>query len=971
MANNQFSGTIPSFSELPSLQKLVLTYNQFSGVIPSFNGLPNLQTLDLGSNQFSGAIPSFSELPNLQNLYLNDNQFIGNVPDLPASIQRFFVSDNLLNGIIPDSLARTVIPIPFDGFDSLGLCGSTNNTLTPVDANVNSFIAAHIRGWAGYCGSPATTTHFSVTGFPSSSAVGKAGTITVTALDASNKTVLTYTGTVAITSSDSSAGLPVSATLTNGVGMFSITLNTVGSQTITAADTIVTSVTGAQTGITVNKAASTDCSKVTQVPTTECDVLVALFNSTNGSGWSHKDGWNVDNSICTWTGITCAGGHVISLILINSNLSGSLPSFSGLTSLQILDLPTNNLSGSLPSFSGLTNLQRLDLFGNHLSGSLPSFNGLTSLQVLDLDDNHLNGSLPSFSGLTSLQVLVLFSNQFTGNVPDLPTSLQQFYVSNNLLNGTIPDSLTTTAISSGNLDLCGTSNILTPVDMSVNSFIKARITGWAGYCGPPVTHFSVTGFPSPSTVGTAGSITVTALDGSNQIQTNYDRTVSITSSDPNVVPPVSATLTNGVGMFNVTLKTVGTWTITATDTVVASITGVQTGIVINKAVTTTTFTSNANPSMFSQSVTFTASVAPANATGTVTFTVDGTLGTPATLTSGTAAFAISTLTLGTHMISVSYSGDANNTTNTSAMLTQTVIAATFTPTVSVNPTATPTTIPSNKPDTIGVFRPNTATFYLRGSNTQGFANLTVHYGSTNSYPVVGDWTGAGVTTIGVFDPTNGQFQLRNSNTSGVADETFVLGIAGDQPFAGHWRAGAAHDGVGVFRPSNGLIYLKNELNSGFADYTMVLGIPGDIGVAGDWDGNGINSPGVFRPNIVTFYLSDQVVNGSVFGDHTVTLGYAGDMPFVGDWSGQGHAGVGVFRPTNGLIYLKNDLSTGFADVNIVYGIPNDIPVAGHWGISGPAPHNSLIVPNTPLPVTATVTPTHPSIRLTQPNSYDG
>jgi len=301
------------------------------------------------------------------------------------------------------------------------------------------------------------------------------------------------------------------------------------------------------------------------------------------------------------------------------------------------------------------------------------------------------------------------------------------------------------------------------------------------------------------------------------------------------------------------------------------------------------------------------------------------------------------------------------------------ITATSTASVTTTSTATPTNTPSTrKPDTIGIFRPNTATFYLRGSNTQGFADVTVQYGSGNSYPVVGDWTGNGVSTIGVFNPTNGQFQLRNSNTPGAADETFVLGIAGDQPFAGHWQASAMHDGVGIFRPSNGLIYLKNDLATGYADYTMVLGIPGDIGVAGDWDHNGVSSPGVFRPNIVTFYLSDQVVNGSVFGDHTVTLGITGDVPFVGDWIAQGHAGVGVFRPTNGLLYLKNDLSTGFANVNIVYGIPNDIPVAGHWGIgTSPAPHNSVIVPNTPLPVTATVTPTHPSIRLTQPNSYDG
>ena len=300
------------------------------------------------------------------------------------------------------------------------------------------------------------------------------------------------------------------------------------------------------------------------------------------------------------------------------------------------------------------------------------------------------------------------------------------------------------------------------------------------------------------------------------------------------------------------------------------------------------------------------------------------------------------------------------------------ITVTSTVSVTTTSTATPTNTPSTRtPDTIGVFRPGTATFYLRSSNTQGFADLSVQYGNSNSYPVVGDWTSGGVTTIGVFDPTNGQFQLRNSNTPGAADETFVLGIAGDQPFAGRWQANAAHDGVGVFRPSNGLIYLKNDLSSGFADYSMVLGIPGDVGVAGDWDGNGVSSPGVFRLDIVTFYLSDQVTNGSVFGDHTVTLGYPSDVPFVGDWIAQGHAGVGVFRPTNGLLYLKNDLTSGFADVNIVYGIPNDIPVAGHWGISNaPAPHNSVIVPNTPLPA-ATATPTYPSIRLTQPSSYDG
>ena len=238
--------------------------------------------------------------------------------------------------------------------------------------------------------------------------------------------------------------------------------------------------------------------------------------------------------------------------------------------------------------------------------------------------------------------------------------------------------------------------------------------------------------------------------------------------------------------------------------------------------------------------------------------------------------------------------------------------------------------------------------------------------------MVGDWTGGGVTTIGVFDRTSGLFQLRNSNTAGAPDETFTLGYPDDLPFAGRWQANATHDGVGVFRPSNGLIYIKNELSTGFADYAMVLGVPGDVGLAGDWDGDGVSSPGIYRPLSQNFYLSNQVINGPVYGDYQLQLGIAGDVPFAGDWIAQGHAGVGVFRPTNGQLYLKNALITGFADVQIVYGVPNDIPVAGHWGIANfPAPPiNSLIVPNTALPAGATATPTHPSIHLTQPNNYD-
>ncbi|MEP7286067.1 MAG: SBBP repeat-containing protein [Chloroflexota bacterium] len=244
---------------------------------------------------------------------------------------------------------------------------------------------------------------------------------------------------------------------------------------------------------------------------------------------------------------------------------------------------------------------------------------------------------------------------------------------------------------------------------------------------------------------------------------------------------------------------------------------------------------------------------------------------------------------------------------------------------------------SSHQDTIGIFRPSTATFYLRNTNTTGSADITTALGVSTDLPVVGDWNGDGIDTVGVYRPSTGQFYLRDSNSAGAPIVySFALGISGDVPMAGDWD-GNGKDGVGVFRPSNGLIYLKNGLTTGFADFQMVLGVPGDVPVAGDWNFDGKASPGVYRPSSATFFLTDQVCNCSATGSYQATLGVPGDSPFAGDWDNDGKAGIGVFRPSNGLIYLKNAPTTGFADIQIVFGIANDKPVAGHWIASSPIP----------------------------------
>jgi hypothetical protein len=114
------------------------------------------------------------------------------------------------------------------------------------------------------CGSSTTTTpppvatHFSVTSATVAPVAGTAVNFTVTALDANNGPVTTYSGTVIFTSSDAQAVLPASTTITSGTGTGSITLKTAGPQTVTA--TGADSLTGTSGAIPVGPAAASTLS---------------------------------------------------------------------------------------------------------------------------------------------------------------------------------------------------------------------------------------------------------------------------------------------------------------------------------------------------------------------------------------------------------------------------------------------------------------------------------------------------------------------------------------------------------------------------------------------------------------------------------------------------------------------------------------------------------------------------------------
>lgn len=135
--------------------------------------------------------------------------------------------------------------------------------------------------------------------------------------------------------------------------------------------------------------------------------------------------------------------------------------------------------------------------------------------------------------------------------------------------------------------------------------------------------------------------------------------------------------------------------------------------------------------------------------------------------------------------------------------------------------------------TVGVFR--NGTFFLRNSNSGGPPDAIFNLGQAGDLPIAGDWNGDGIDTVGVYRPSTGQFFLKNTNSTGFADIAFVYGgNPGDLPVTGDWN-GDGKTTIGLYR--TGSFLLRNSNTSGIADVVFNLGNPGDTPVSGNWIGH--------------------------------------------------------------------------------------------------------------------------------------
>ena len=202
--------------------------------------------------------------------------------------------------------------------------------------------------------------------------------------------------------------------------------------------------------------------RVSSEPTQDKKALLSFISQVPHANRIH---WNASDSACNWVGVECdaKSSFVYTLRLPGVGLVGQIPenTIGRLNQLRVLSLRSNRLSGELPGdFANLTLLRSLYLQDNRFSGGFPgSVTRLTRLGRLDLSFNNFTGELPfSINNLNQLTRLFLQNNGFSGSIPSINSDgLEDFNVSNNRLNGSIPQTLYKFQASSfaGNLALCG------------------------------------------------------------------------------------------------------------------------------------------------------------------------------------------------------------------------------------------------------------------------------------------------------------------------------------------------------------------------------------------------------------------------------------------------------------------------------------------------------------------------------------
>lgn len=394
-----------------------------------------------------------------------------------------------------------------------------------------------------------TAWYFIFNGCPSTTPPGQSFSCTVGAYDNFGSPATGFTDHVHFTSSDGAAVLPPDTLLPNPTS-FNFTLNTLGAQTLSADDPD----TGLRwatipVNITVQSAAPTHFSVSASSPVTAGSASSVTVTALDGSG----------NTVTGYTGaVQITSSDPQAGLPLSSTLNSGVGTFSvtlgtaGNQTITATDTVTSSITGTA---SVTVNAGRAtNIFA---TGGTPqtaavgaAFGTALQVTVVDQYNNPVSGATVTFGAPVG---------GASANLTGSPASTNSLGIAS------------VTAAANHSAGVYGVTASVSGIE-GAPRFLLTNTPG-------PATRFIVRGLDG-ITAGFTFTITVSALDQYGNTATGYTGTVQITSADVQASLPSNSTLNNGVGTFQVTLRTAGNQTVTATD-VNTSISGTSGPIMVH------------------------------------------------------------------------------------------------------------------------------------------------------------------------------------------------------------------------------------------------------------------------------------------------------------------------------------------------------------------------------------------------------
>ena len=373
--NNHLTGHIPSeLGNLSTLDSLRLDGNQLAGTIPSeLAKLGNLIRLNLSENELTGSIPpELSNLTALMNLSLDDNQLTGNIPPGLGNLNRLrwlLLDHNQLTGTIPSEIGN-LTDLRYVRFAGNQLTGCVPVALR--DINANDFDDLNLP----FCESP-----------------DRAALVALyNSTDGYNWKRQDYWLTDAplddwygVTTNEHGYVVRLDLYDNNLVGTIPYELGNL-SETESAARLRLG---GNQlTGCIPETLRYVYAGDLARIDLPFCnnpdrDVLVAIYNATDGDNWANNTNWLTDAPLYKWYGVNTDGRwNVHELVLDNNQLTGQLPpEIVEFHAVKAIDFANNQFTGAIPAELSNLNVTALFLAGNQLTGCIP--NALRDVRIND------------------------------------------------------------------------------------------------------------------------------------------------------------------------------------------------------------------------------------------------------------------------------------------------------------------------------------------------------------------------------------------------------------------------------------------------------------------------------------------------------------------------------------------------------------------------------------------------------------